>query len=190
MANVKKPAGSVAKKAAEPTSVKQEEVVATPVQIVEKKEDKLSPDLLVPCVSLVKVGDLIYQSSRQIGYRVVWHSFMETQNIELAELVTMKSTNLDFFSENWIVIPDYFEKKEQVMKMLRIEQYYQSTPDPFTLNELLNSDAETMIERINKMSPSVRDSIKGYAREAIAAGKVDSYKQIKALETALNCSLT
>lgn len=192
MANTKKNNGSAAKKVAEPTySAKTVNEIETPVvNVVQRQEEKLPSDLQVPCVSMVKLGKLIYQSKRQMGYRVVWESFLESQLVELSELIAMKNNALDFFKNNWIVIPDSFEYKDQVLKELRIAQYYKSVPDPYALNDLFILSIDEMVERIGSMTETVRDSLRGYVKDAVANGEVDSYKRIRALEDALSCKLT
>lgn len=192
MANTKKNTGSAAKKVAEPiSSVKKTNESETYVApVVAQKEEKLPSDLQVPCVSMVKLGKLIYQSKRQIGYRVVWSSFLEPQPVELSELVAMRNNALDFFKNNWIVIPDYFEYKDRVLKELHISQYYKSVPDPYALNDLFMLPINEMVDRISNMTDTVRDSLKGYVKDAVANGEVDSYKRIRALEDALSCKLT
>ena len=50
---------------------------------------ELPRDLYVPCVSMVRSGRLIYASKRQMGYSVIWRNYMDTQYIELAELMAM-----------------------------------------------------------------------------------------------------
>lgn len=167
--------------------------VNTPAQAVapvvfEHKE--LSPDLYVPCVSLVRVGKLVYSSRRQVGYEVVWRGFMDVQYIELKELMSMRSSDVTFFSENWIAIEDSFEYKDEVMKKLRITDMYKNISDTGEFSRLLVLPIEQMVSRIAGMSKTIKESVASYAKECIANGDLDSLKRIKALEDALGTKLS
>lgn len=152
-----------------------------------KKAKPLPMDTYVPCVSMIKTGRLYYQSKRQMGYTVVWHNFMDEQYLELSELMAMKSSDPTFFTENWIVIPDSFELKEQVLDALRVRQYYVGSIDPYALNDLFTISIPEMEERISYMSDSVRASLREYVKDSMKDGTLDSLKRVRALETALNC---
>lgn len=165
--------------------IKADETVVAP----EKKKAELTSDILVPCMSNVSVGKLVYASKRQNGYIVEWSRYSEVQYIELGELVAMKSSALGFFSDNLILIPDDFEYKDDVLKYLRVERYYENAADPVSMKRLMNAPIDTMKKRIMDMGEISKKSVCNYVRIAIESGEIDSMKRIKALEEVLECDL-
>lgn len=152
-------------------------------------EIELRPDMEVPCVDMVRDGRLYYASKRTVGYTVVWDGFMDVQTIELQELSYMKATDSAFFKENWIAIPASFPYRDEVLKYLHIEKFYSDSIDPYTIDGLFEMSIESMVDRINAMSGSMRDAIAKVAREAVESGKLDSFKRIAALQDVLGCKL-
>lgn len=197
MANAKKGTASATKKVeavpvTEKETAKETVKVATKtdntaVKTVEKKELKM--DMLVPCMDMVKDGKLIYKSKRQMGYMIVWESFQDVQYIDLAELVAMKATDMMFFTENWIVIPDSFEDKDAVMDFLRIKQYYSSDVNLYNIVDLLKEDASTIVSRIAEMSEGKQNNVLSIIRSLVQDGSLDSVSKIRALEKHFGCSL-
>lgn len=168
-------------------------VIETPAPVVmpvTKERKELPSDLYVPCVSLIRTGKLIYCSRRQVGYEVIWKSFMDVQYIELKELMAMRSSDVSFFSENWIAIEDSFEYKDEVMEKLRIKEMYKNMSSTGEFDRLFLLPVAEMISRVSVMSKALRESVASYAKECIANDTLDSLKRIKALEGALGIKLT
>lgn len=194
MAYAKKGTASAAKTAGAVSATKKEETVVKEAPAVEaprpEKKKELKMDLLVPCVSMVKNGKLIYQSKRQMGYSVIWNGFKDVQYLDLGELVAMKSTDTMFFSENWIVIPDSFEDKAAVIEFLRIKQYYSDDVNLFNIASMINSnDANTIVARISEMSDGMQSNVLSIIRELIEDGSLDSVSKIRAIEKHFGCNL-
>ena len=169
-----------------------EAVVETPVATSAAKATvtELPRDLYIPCVSLVRSGRLIYSSKRQMGYSVIWRNYMDTQYIELAELMAMRSSDPMFFSENWIMIDDEFEHKDAVVQKLRIKDMYVNAPNMLELERLFVMPVDEMIHKIKSMSVSLKESVYLHAKEAVENGTLDSMRRIKAIEGALGKSIT
>lgn len=169
-----------------------EAVVEAPVATPAAKATvtELPRDLYVPCVSMVRSGQLIYSSRRQMGYSVIWRNYMDTQYIELAELMAMRSSDPMFFSENWIVIDDEFEHKDAVVQKLRIKNMYANTPNMLELERLFVLPVDEMVHKIKSMSTSLKESVYLHAKEAVENGTLDSMKRIKAIENVLGKSIT
>lgn len=163
-----------------------------PVKVITPVAPKahLTTDMLIPCMSNVSVGKLVYASKRQNGYVVEWSKYTEIQYIELGELVAMKSTALGFFTENLIIIPDEFEYKDEVLKYLHVERYYENAAEPGSMKKLLNAPIDAMVKRIEAMGEVSKKSLTNYVINAVESGEIDSLKRIKALEEALDCKLT
>lgn len=180
------------KKSGTPKSTKKDAGVSAvkaevAVEPVEKPE--LTMNTLVPCISMVREGALIYVSKRTNGYKTLWQSFMDMQLVELGELVAMKSSDLSFFSKNWIVIPDSYERKQEVLEYLGVERYYTNTPDTDAINELLDAPVNVIIGKIGMMPQVAKDAVRAVAEKAVADGRLDSLQKIQALENALDCKL-
>lgn len=169
-----------------------EAVVEAPVATPAAKATvtELPRDLYVPCVSMVRSGQLIYSSRRQMGYSVIWRNYMDTQYIELAELMAMRSSDPMFFSENWIMIDDEFEHKDAVVQKLRIKDMYANTPNMIELERLFIMPVDEMIHKIKSMSVSLKESVYLHAKEAVENGTLDSMRRIKAIEGVLGKSIT
>lgn len=194
MAYAKKGAASAAKAAGAVSATKKEETVVKETPVVEtsrpEKKKELKMDLLVPCVSMVKNGKLVYKSKRQMGYSVIWNGFKDVQYLDLGELVAMKSTDTMFFSENWIVIPDSFEDKAAVIEFLRIKQYYSDDVNLFNIASMIDSnDANTIVARISEMSDGMQSNVLSIIRELIEDGSLDSVSKIRAIEKHFGCNL-
>ena len=167
--------------------VVEENNIATPVEAVSEKEAVSTPavkrpapvlaaDTLVPCISMVRRGDLIYNSKRTFGYNVVWRHYMDIQSVELSELVAMRSSD--------------FELHDEVLKYLHIEQYYHDVPDPYAMDDLFSMAIDEMVLRVSRMPENTKEAVCASAKNAIHNGTLDSLKRINALEGALNCKLT
>ena len=165
--------------------VKKESVVKAEVY----SKPELTPNMLVPCMSLVRTGFLIYASKRTVGYQVIWHSFMETQFVELGELSAMKSSDYAFFENNWIVIPDSYELKQEVLKYLGVERCYEHALDVDGIQNLFDLSADEIIAKVFDMSDASKNAVRALAEKAITDGSLDSLQKIHALEYALNCKL-
>lgn len=163
-------------------------IVAAPA--VKPTVAELPRDMYVPCVSMVRSGKLIYASKRQMGYSVIWRNYMDTQYIELAELMAMRSSDPMFFSENWIMIDDEFEHKDAVIQKLRIKDMYANTPNMIELERLFIIPVDEMIHKIKSMSVSLKESVYLHAKEAVENGTLDSMRRIKAIEGVLGKSIT
>lgn len=194
MAYAKKGTASAAKTAGAVPAIEKKENVVKEALVVEasrsEKKKELKMDLLVPCMSMVKNGKLIYQSKRQMGYSVIWNGFKDVQYLDLGELVAMKSTDTMFFSENWIVIPDSFDDKAAVIEFLRIKQYYSDDVNLFNIVNMINSnDANTVVARISEMSDGMQSNVLSIIRDLITDGSLDSISKIRALEKHFGCNL-
>ena len=125
-----------------------------------------------------------------MGYSVIWRNYMDTQYIELAELMAMRSSDPMFFSENWIMIDDEFEHKDAVVQKLRIKDMYANTPNMIELERLFIMPVDEMVHKIKSMSASLKESVYLHAKEAVENGTLDSMRRIKAIEGVLGKSIT
>lgn len=161
----------------------------TSMELKSKAERALPGDLLVPCVSMVRSGVLVYASKRQMGYKLKWLHFGDVQFIELAELMSMRSSDSRFFTENWIAIDDSFEYKDRVLKVLRVDEMYANSIRPNDMEKLFVLSPVEICKKVSGLSTSMKDSVYLTARNAIDTGELDSIAKIRALESALDRKL-
>lgn len=130
-------------------------------------------------------GNLIYKSTRNLGYEIEWSEFGEEQQIEFGELLVMRGSQRRFFEDNWIIIED-----QEVLKRLGVERFYKDVPEIEKFDELFKEEPTKLKEKISGMSAGMKDSIRIRAKELIMDGKLDSMAVIKAVGEAVGCDLT
>lgn len=161
----------------------------TAIESKHETERSLPGDLLVPCVSMVRSGVLVYTSKRQMGYKLKWQYYGDVQFIELAELMAMRNSDSQFFSENWIAIAEDFPEKERVLKVLRVDGMYSHSLRPNEMESLFMLTPDEIRRKVSGLSSSMRDSVYLLARNAMETGELDSIAKIRALESALERKL-
>lgn len=130
-------------------------------------------------------GNLIYKSTRNLGYEVEWSEFGEEQQIEFGELLVMRGSQRRFFENNWIIIED-----PEVLKRLGVERFYKDVPAIDKFDELFKGSPEQIKKKISSMSEGMKDSVRIRAKELIMDGELDSMAVIKAVGEAVGCDLT
>ena len=154
-------------------------------KVADKKQAReIKNDTPVVCKNGTR-GNLIYKSTRNLGYEVEWSEFGEEQQIEFGELLVMRGSQRRFFEDNWIIIED-----QNVLKRLGVERFYKDVPEIEKFDELFKEDPDMLKEKISGMSAGMKDSVRIRAKELIMDGKIDSMAVIKAVGDAVGCDLT
>lgn len=125
-------------------------------------------------------GNLIYKSSRNLGYEVEWNEFGEEQEISFGELLAMRGSQRRFFEENWILIED-----PEVIKKLGVERYYKNIPSAENFDKIFSLSPEELKVKVSGMSDGMKDSVRIRAKELIDEGVIDSRATIKAISEAV-----
>lgn len=128
-------------------------------------------------------GKLVYASKRLVGYSEEWHEFGEEIPMEMAELYSMKNTDRRFFTENWI------EVDIAVLRDLQMDRFYKDAITADEIDNLFDMDIDTLVYKIGKMSPNIKNCVGIKAMEMITDGRLTNINTISALEKALNCDL-
>ena len=156
---------TVKKKAGRPSTKKTAEKSETKVenkQIDNKPVNtkrKIPLDTNISCKSAVR-GTLTYLSKRMAGYQVVWNDFGDEEFLDLQELISMRSTDLRFFKDNWIIIDDSEGyTAQEIMNYIKVYQYYDKNVDIDNFDSLFNETPEKIKETVSKMSSGVKDTI-------------------------------
>jgi len=150
---------------------------------------KIPADTLISCRSGVR-GELRYISKRLNGMQYVWNDFGDENTIEFEELMSMRNTDLRFFTDNWVIIEDSDEfTAEEIYESLKVSQYYRAVLSIDNFDSIFNERPEKIIETISKMSTGLKDTIAIRAKQLYNSGTLDSRKCIEALEQALGIEL-
>lgn len=151
------------------TTTKKRTRVTTP-----KKREKLPSDMLVECQNLT-AGKLIYISKRQNGYKIVWSQPGDVEEIELAELITMRNSQPRFFSQNWVGMD------EDILRYLGVDGFYKNVPSFEDFDGIFDLPLEEMQVALGNLPKGLHDTFAYKASELINSGEIDSMKTIRYL---------
>ena len=113
----------------------------------------------------------------------------------MRELRAMKSRNVGFFKNQWIIILGVADGEEReatpadIYKALIVGQYYNNFIDPSNFNEICGWDEKKIAERIPLLTSSAKENLVVALNGYIKSGQLDSIKKIRAFERALGCEL-
>lgn len=157
-----------------------EKTTETPVAQTRENEQKevITNNTPVICRNGTR-GNLIYKSTRNLGYEVEWSEFGEEQQIEFGELLVMRGSQRRFFEDNWIIIDD-----PEVVKKLGVGKYYKNVPSVEDFDDIFDLPADELKETISQMSDGMKDSVRIRARELLQDGVIDSRSTINAIQEA------
>lgn len=137
-------------------------------------------------------GKLVYQN-RKSGDLIVWENPGEIQLMSMRELREMKSDQVGFFKNQWVIIVGVAEGEncratpEDICRALVITQYYTNFIDPSDFEEVCNWSEAELKTRISLMSDKAKDNLIVAIAGFIADGKIDSIKRIRTLSKLLGC---
>lgn len=176
----------------EPTNVEEVvEPVVEPVKEVDKPAKKRVTSDKIDLNDLVEVRSRFYGGltyiSRKTGYRVSWSEYDSFQYLTIDELMTMRNTQPQFFTNNWVVIVG--DNAEDVKSFLQIDRYYKGFDAVDGFDELFGYEPDEIIEVVGKMSGSMKENVARRAYALIKSGELDSVKVIAALEEACGYEL-
>ena len=139
-------------------------------------------------------GKLTYVNHRT-GDKYVWGQFGDIQQMTMADLRAMKSNQVGFFANNRIMVTgiesEGYEnaRPADVYRALFVDRYYKNMLVPTNRFELCKWSVGTIKARVAAMTPALKDSLVITLRAMIANGELDSMKQIRNFELALECEL-
>lgn len=167
--------------------------VTEPTTSIKPKVWKFDDTVLIDVQSNV-FGKLVYLNPRS-GMEVKWEEFGDVQPMTMGDLRAMRSSQRQFFENNWVYVksvaePDYEDAKpEDVYKALMVAQYYKDVIEPDNFNSIFRMDDKELERRVNMMSDGAKMNLVVACNEAIRRGKLDSIKKVRILEKALGCEL-
>lgn len=172
-----------------PVENKVTETVSEKSIVKPKQKVKIPADTLISCRSGVR-GELRYISKRLNGMQYVWNDFGDENTIEFEELMSMRNTDLRFFTDNWVIIEDSDEfTADEIYEALKVSQYYKTVLSIDNFDSLFNETPEKIISIVSNMSNGLKDTIAIRAKQLYNSGVLDSRKRTEALEKALGIEL-
>lgn len=131
-------------------------------------------------------GTLTY-TSRRTSERWKWSKLGDTNFMPLEELQTMRNTQRDFFTNNWIKIIG--DEADDIMKNLRINQYYTNFVDLTNLPELFEKKVDDIVKQVKSIPQEAKNTLAIAAKSMIAAGELRDIIVIRALSDAIGYDL-
>lgn len=175
------------------TTTKAKANYETPVAKPKTKPSRIDDSVLVKVKSNC-YGTLIYRNLRT-NDTTIWNGCGDIQIMSMGDLRAMKSEQVGFFKNHWIVIcgvadgSDCEATCEDIYNALIVSQYYQNFIDPRDFAEISNWNEKEIQERIGMLSPGAKENFIVAINTFIENGQLDSIKKIKMFEKALGCSL-
>lgn len=130
-------------------------------------------------------GVLVYRSSKT-GELFEWDAFGSEQEMELRELKSAKNSAKAFFINNWFMFDDEYA---WVIDYLGLRQYYKHFLSVDNFDDIFKKTPAQLKAAIAELSAGQKSSLMYRVFELISEGKLDSIKQINALEEALGIEL-
>lgn len=173
------------------TPVEAVETVETPVVQKTTKTKPAAKKIAIKQDTLIDVrsnfaGTLIYISKRT-NEEVRWSDVGEINIMPYSELETMRNTQRQFFTNNWIKLVG--EEGKEAIKQLRLEAQYENFVDLENIDEYLELSKEEIVAKISPMNRDIKDMIATKVSTMIQEGTLESLSTIKAFEEAVGYKL-
>lgn len=130
-------------------------------------------------------GRLVYVSSRT-GETFIWDEFGGEQELELRELRNAKNSAKGFFINNWFMFND---DDAWVIDYLGLRNYYRNCINIEEFDDLFELKPAVIKKKVSELSAGQKRSVMYRAKQLISQNKIDSFKAIEALESALGTEL-
>lgn len=134
-------------------------------------------------VRSVTYGGLNYVSSKT-GIFTRWSQYGDVQQMEYAELVTMKASSRAFLFDPRIVIDD-----EEVAEKLGLTELYKQLEEVADLEKFFGVDLLQMQTAIQKLPKGAKETVRQKASEMVRSGRLYDTRKIKMLERELSIDL-
>lgn len=161
---------------------KEENKKTVEVKKVAPKKNVIDRDLMVSCRNLTS-GRLTY-ISKKTGLEVVWSEFGDEEYVDVAELLTMKTSQPKFLKEPWLFIDD-----EGVSEYLGLKELYKNIIPIDEVDDFFLLNANEARKIIPKLPKGTKELIGEKARKGITDGTLNNLQLIKLLEQELNLDL-
>ena len=146
-------------------------------------ESKKLTDSTYVQVTNGSAGRLIYKSPHS-GEVFIWDEPGDTQDVQLRELKSAKSSSKKFFQNNWFMFDD-----PNVIEYLGLQNFYKDTLDFYSIDTFFEKDVNDMKKVLGTIPAAQRETLKLMARQKVKLGEIDSLSTIGALEEMLDIKL-
>lgn len=152
-----------------------------------KRRKDLDRDMYVTIMNNT-TGKVVYRS-KKTGADIVLLEYGDIEEIQLNELVSMKSAHPRYLKEPFIIIIG--ENAEEVIDYLGLTELYKNILTPEEVKRFLNSrmPVNKFKNTLKKMPKGMLNLIVNIVRDKIEKGTFDSYAKIKAIEEICNINL-
>lgn len=147
-----------------------------------QKKKVIDRDTVVSCRNITS-GKLTYISKKS-GLEIVWSNFGDEEYIDVAELLTMKSSQPKFLKEPWLFIDD-----AEVAEYLGLKELYKSLIPIDEVEDFFNLDIKKAKEILPRLPKGMRSLIGEKARQGIQDESLTNIQLIKLLEQELDIDL-
>ncbi|WP_226035615.1 hypothetical protein [Aquibacillus saliphilus] len=166
-------------------SDKNEEVEKTTTKELKQevpKKKSIDRDLMVSCRNLTS-GRLTY-ISKKTGLETVWSEFGDEEYVDVAELLTMKTSQPKFLKEPWLFIDD-----EDVSEYLGLKELYKNIIPIDEVDDFFSLSANEARKIVPKLPKGTKQLIGEKARIGITDGTLNNLQLVKLLEQELKLDL-
>jgi hypothetical protein len=159
-----------------------EEKVVEVVKPTPPKKKKIERDMNVPCRNLTS-GRLTY-ISKKTGLETVWSAFGDEEYLDVAELLTMKSSQPKFLKEPWLFVDD-----EDVAEYLGLKELYRTIIPIDEVDDFFDLTVSEARKILPKLPKGMKSLIGEKARQGIQNETLNNIQLVKLLEQELNLDL-
>lgn len=153
---------------------------------VEKKKSpqkrKVERDTLVSCRNLTS-GRLTY-ISKKTSMETVWTEFGDEEYLDVAELLTMKTSQPSFLKDPWLFIED-----EDVVEYLGLKELYKTIIPIDEVEEFFELSTDEARKILPRLPKGMKTLIGEKARKGIQEETLVNTKMIRLLENELHLDL-
>lgn len=159
---------------------------------MENKKIKIT-DATTVIVRSCFAGHLFFKNYRT-GEETEWTHIGDEQELTVADIKAMRSTQAFFFKNQWIrIVVGHNDDEEipaiDIINNLRLQPYYQNFIDPSDFATVRGWTAKEIEENIPLLSDGARENLIVSLNDCIESGALDSVSKIRAFEKALGCKL-
>lgn len=146
------------------------------------KKKVIDRDTMVSCRNITS-GRLTY-ISKKTGLETVWSEFGDEEYIDVAELLTMKSSQPKFLKEPWVFIDD-----EDIIDYLGLKELYKTIIPIDEVEDFFNLSVNEARKILPKLPKGMKTLIAEKARKGIQEGTLSNIQLVRLLEQELQLDL-
>lgn len=164
------------------TKDEQESIEEKVIKPEPPKKKVIDRDTMVSCRNLTS-GRLTY-ISKKTGLETVWSEFGDEEYIDVAELLTMKSSQPKFLKEPWVFIED-----EDIVEYLGLKELYKTIIPIDEVDDFFTLSVNEARKILPKLPKGMKTLISEKARKGIQEGTLSNIQLVRLLEQELHLDL-